>query len=159
MKKICIGFLALLFFSLNAMAQPSNPDVILTKEQNQKWLWDLEVLTLKEQISKIQKRIIADSNFYEHKKPVIRDGYEPTLQPVISIDGVILTVCKGASKDDLSQLLGILNNVISIKILEKEQATPLVGRRGEAGYITMQTNQSKTEEKLRKLNLTGGDCP
>lgn len=160
MKRISFLVAMFLCFLVYAPMRAQNPDIILTKEQNQKWLWDLEVLTLKEQISKIQKRIIADSNFYETKKTVIiRDNYEAAIQPVFSIDGTILTICKGAGKDDLSQLLEMLNNVVSIKIMEKEQATPLIGRKGEAGYITLQTNLSKTEDKLRKLNFTGGDCP
>lgn len=156
-RTIFILFNVLLIIALPVSAQPDAP--ILSKEQNQKWLWDLEVLTLKEQVAKIQKRIIADSNFYMTKEKVmLRDGYVGSLQPLYMIDNVPLTICKGTGKEALSQLVELLNTVVSVKVLQDAQASSLVGRRGESGYIVMQTNSSKTEEKLQKLNLTGSNC-
>ena len=159
MRKTDILIICFLFFSFVTFAQAPDVPVITTAEQNQKWLWDLEILTLKEQITKIQKRIIADSNFYETKRNQLINTFPAQVQPIYQIDNATLTICRGTSKEVLASLSDILHTVISVKVLQDGQAGALYGQRGkEGGVILMNTNSDRTADKLRKLNLTEASC-
>lgn len=149
----------LVVFSLFAIPLYAQ-DNIQTKEQNQKWLWDLEVLTLKEQIAKIQKRITSDSASY-HIKGRLKTDYSATgIRPMYIVDDAPLTICRGIAADAYTQLIELLNGVKSIKIFQDTQATAIYGSIGGAGgVIVMQTGSSKNVEKLKKLDLVDvPDC-
>lgn len=153
-----ILFSTLLLLSVTKITHAQNPDAIKTKEQNKKWLWDLEMLSLKEQIVKIQGRILADSSVYQSGSFTVRDQSTSENRPLYIVDDVPLTLCKETTAETLLQLNNLLSNATSIRIIDEEQATPIYGRRAKGGVITVQTGDKKSTDKIKQLKLSTGNC-
>jgi len=150
-----ICFLFLLVMG-DMQAQPD--EVIRTKEQNNKWLWDLEMLPLKAQAEKIQKRILTDTSDYKQDAFAITGQAPSGKRPLYIMDNIVIGICKETSTASLKELSAMINNTISIKILEEAQGTPVYGIKATGGVILLETTNKKTEDKLKQLKLTGTGC-
>ena len=152
-SKIIIGLA--LFINGLAQAQTGKGYVpIHTKDQNQKWLWELEMLPLKEQVTKIQERILMDSCLSVSTTKLTIGSYTEGNMPQYMIDNIILAIHKETTKDELIELNNIIDKVISVKIMDQAQGASYVGSKAAGGVVWLETNDKKNvQKKLQELKI------
>src|SRR6267154_3576002 len=132
MKILVICFL----WSINLLAQ-SDPNLILTQGQNEKWFQKLEQLDLQKQIEFINKRILADTNIFipDNLDRLTIENPDKRVtgfcKPAMLVGGILLYVENRTQSKYLRKLTSLLTvrTVVSIKIMDTNTAQALFGSR------------------------------
>jgi hypothetical protein len=164
--KIILNVVFLLTISYSISAQQI-PDLILTKEQNEKWIDELEQMDLDNQLALIRKRILLDTNvFIKRSYPHgIRPANESEIgnrttgyhKPLWIFGGGASLSLKFGNKTEnkaACQLSVFLNEqeVIEIQILRHARAGALYGTRGSEGGVIIFTFESKESlDRIEKI--------
>ena len=148
-----ISFVGFMLLTIVTLSQPDNIP-IKTKEQNQSWLWELEMMPLKEQIAKIQKRILADTSIYESQRRITVYSYPEGNMPVYIIDKTRIELTKETTLEILLKLNKIIDNLNFVKVMDKAQGTSLYGARATGGVIWLKTNdENYVQKQLEEFKL------
>ena len=165
MRTRILVFVVLVFLTTFFPAYGQTKNLILTREQNGKWLDSLKALSLDQQLLNIKQRLLADTNvfvrqFYndgikvnEHVGNRLYGEGKPTL--IISGYPMIIDNKTEASKIiDLTKLLN-KNLIKDISILSPNDPATIAiyGSMGSSGIIVMTVTRKKHLKKFRKLNL------
>jgi hypothetical protein len=152
----------LLFFSCitgYSCAQVSD-SAIATIEQNERWMNELEKLPMKEQVARITKRLLLDTNVYARNSFSAEMRYSKNngARPLYVIGGIPIYLCNIEDVKDVVKLTTLISEaeIKHVQILRKEQATALYGTRASAGVIAFGIDETK-KMNLEELNL-GNDC-
>lgn len=158
---VAVLFFLTTFFSANGQTK----SLILTREQNGKWLDSLKTLSLDQQLLKINQRLLDDTNvfvrqFYndrikvnEHIGNRLFGEGKPTL--IISGSPMIIDNKTDASRIiDLTKLL-TKNLIKDISILSANDPATIAiyGSLGSSGIIVMTVTRKKHLKKFKKLKL------
>lgn len=160
-----LNILILVFLSTFLPEYGQTQNLILTKEQNSKWLDSLKTLTLDQQIIKIKERLLADTNvfvrqFYNDRikvdeqvgNRVYGDG-----KPTLIIDGYPMIIDNKTGTNKIVALTKHLTTefIKEINILSANDpsTTAIYGSSGMSGIIVMTLTKKKHIKKFRKLKL------
>jgi hypothetical protein len=155
-------FLLLITFS-SVFGQTKN--LILTREQNSKWLDSVKTLELEQQLITIKQRLLSDTNvfvkqYYNDRIRVVDqlgnrvygDG-----KPTIIISGYVMFIDNKTSAKKIIKLAEILNTThikMTTILNDKDPATTaLYGSSGLSGIIIMTVTKKKYLKKFRQLKL------
>jgi len=161
-KSLTLFFL--IFLSLaSALGQKQN--LILTTEQNNKWLDSLKIYSLDSQLLTIKDRLLSDTNvfvrqFYNDRirvtdslgNRVYGDG-----KPTLIIGGYPMIIDNGTQNSKIINLTKILTPtyIKEINILSPNDpgTTAIYGSPGRNGIILMTLTKNKYSKSFRRLNL------
>jgi hypothetical protein len=155
-------FLVCFIFS-SAFGQTQN--LILTSDQNNKWLDSLKTLTLEQQLAAISDRLHVDTNvfvkqFYNHRirvtdslgNRVYGDG-----KPTLVIEGYPMIIDNGTQTSKIINLTKLLtaDHIEEIRFLNgNDPATAAIyGISGFHGIILITVTKKKYLRRFRRLNL------
>ncbi|CAN5199556.1 hypothetical protein BH11BAC6_BH11BAC6_13880 [soil metagenome] len=156
-----IILLCLIFSSVSGHTQ----NLILTTEQNNKWLDTLKTLQLEQQLLTVKERLLSDTNIF------IRQSYPDTIRvvdplgnsvygdakPMIIIGGYPMII---DNKTETSKIIG-LTNLLSNKYISAIQilsanapaTTVIYGSTTLGGVIIMTLTKKKYSEQFTELKL------
>ncbi|MEN9548791.1 MAG: hypothetical protein RIR12_1382 [Bacteroidota bacterium] len=157
-------FFFLLFLNFSS-AVGQTKDLILTREQNNKWLDSLKALSLDKQLLTIQNRLLSDTNvfarqFYADRIKIIDslggrvygDG-----KPTLIIGGYALIIDNKTQTNKIVSLTKLLttNYIKTIFILSPNDpaATAIYGSAGQFGIIVMTVTKKKYAKTFKRLEL------
>jgi hypothetical protein len=147
--------------SANGHAQ----NIVLTREQNCKWLDSLKKLKLGQQLLMINERLLADTGvfvrqFYNDGIKIdeqIGDRVYGDGKPAIIIGGYLVIIDNKTPASKIVSLTKYLTTEVikEISILNpNESATAAIyGLRGRSGVIIMALKKRKHLKKFKKMNL------
>ncbi len=157
--RFLIFFLFFSFIRINLAAQAID-SAISSISQNERWMNELEKLPLKEQVTKITKRLLLDTSVYARNSfpAEVRYSKNNGARPVYVINGFPIYLCNIESVQPVITLTNLIleSEVEKINILHCKEAMALYGTRASAGVIILRTKHNK-EENFQELNL-GTDC-
>jgi hypothetical protein len=155
----------LVFLSIFLSAYGQTQNLILIREQNDKWLDSLKTLSLDQQLLTINQRLLADTNvfvrqFYNDRIKVneqvgnrIYGGGKPTL----IIGGYPVIIDNKTETPKIIALTNLLTDdfIKSISILSPNDpaTTAIYGSVGMSGIIVMTMTKKKHLKKFKKLKL------
>jgi TonB-dependent SusC/RagA subfamily outer membrane receptor len=158
----------ILTISTNLTAQSQVDSLVLTKEQNNRWILKLERETKVRQLDLIKKRILSDTNIYvskyypdrikfdnEKAKGKRTEGY---CRPLLVFDAQYYAyIDNGTKGKSIIQLTKFLtdNRIESLLIMKDSQAAALYGSRATCGVILLTTKGKKTLKRIKAIDLTG----
>jgi TonB-dependent SusC/RagA subfamily outer membrane receptor len=143
----------LLMISYSVYGQKTG-DLVLTKEQNEKWFDQLEKLDLTNQLSVIKNRALQDSCVYvdntgycgmvkiKQSKEKPKHGIKACHKPLLIFDGVPF---------DGKRIADFINEeeINEIKILKGPSAAALYGMRGDAGVILLTFKNKESMSRMK----------
>lgn len=155
--KIFIKTFLLIIINYSVFAQ-GIPDLVLTKEQNEKWFDELEKMDLGNQLTSIKERILQDTNVYI--KRYYPHGITPVNEskPGNRITGCCKPLFIFGNKVDFfikfgnktlnrtaSELATFIteDEVVKIQIIRNASAAALYGQRGSEGGVIIFTIENK----------------
>lgn len=152
--------LVILYFS--SFGQSSK--LILTGEENEKWLDSLNSLQLVQQLSMMKNRLLLDTNVF------VRESYPDGIKvndslggrvygvakPLILVNGTPLVIKNDANRKEILRLVDLIcakniKTVIAIKANPKDQA--IYGRNAMNGSIFLELNRKRVLRKFKRLDL------
>lgn len=164
----------LLLFLLNfqpTFGQDFTDKLILTQEQNDKWIAELETSPLNKQLNLITTRILLDTNVY------VRSSYPDRIKvqdesdngkktqsfgrPLITIDGKCehnyLNITNRTSNKSLRHLTELINedNIERVTIYKDVKATAIYGSRATAGVIVLTIKNKRTCKRIKEIDFGG----
>jgi TonB-dependent SusC/RagA subfamily outer membrane receptor len=162
-----LTIILILSLSTTLTAQSEVDSLVLTKEQNDKWILKLEKEIKVKQLDLIKKRLLLDTNIYipiyyadrikfdnEKAKGKRTEGLG---RPLLVFNGqysaYIDNVTKSKSIVKLTELL-THNKIKSISIMKGSQATALYGSRAACGVIILTTMNKRIFKQIKEVNLT-----
>jgi hypothetical protein len=157
-------FLFLLFINFQT-AVSQTKDLILTREQNNKWLDSLKKLSLDKQLLTIQNRILSDTNvyvrqFYADRIKIIDslgDRVYGDGKPTLIIGGYAMIIDNKTPTNKVVSLTKLLttNYIKTIFILSPNDpaATAIYGSAGQFGIIVMTVTKRKYAKTFKRLEL------
>jgi uncharacterized membrane protein YuzA (DUF378 family) len=154
-----------LFCLISSIAFGQTQTLILTREQNTKWLDSLKTLALDQQLITIKDRLLSDTSvfvrqFYNDRIRVVDpigskvygDG-----KPTLVIGGYPMIIDNKTETPKIIGLTKLLTNdfIKNINILSPNDpaTTAIYGIAGMSGIIVMTLTKKKHLKKFRKLNL------
>jgi hypothetical protein len=158
---VCVSVFLSTFF----LAYGQGQNLILTREQNNKWLDSLSSFTFDLQLMKIVDRLVTDTNvfvrqFYNHRikveeqvgNRVYGDG-----KPALIIGGYPMIIDNKTAPQKIVDLAKLLNSgfIEKISILSPNDpaTTAVYGSSGMSGIIVMELTKSRYLKKFKKLRL------
>ena len=161
-KVLSFTFLIWLFVP-SAFGQTQH--LILTTEQNSKWLDSLKTLPLDQQLYTINYRLLSDTNVF------IRQSYPDRIRvtdslgsrvygdgkPTLIIGGYAMTIDNKTQTNKIVSLTKLLASTyiktIFILIPNDPAATALYGSAGQFGIIVMTVTKKKNVKQFKRLEL------
>jgi hypothetical protein len=161
-KILSLTFLLCLFFP-SAFGQTEH--VILTREQNSKWLDSLKILPLDQQLLTIKDRLLSDTNVF------VRQSYPDRIKvtdplgsrvygegkPTLIIGGYAMIIDNKTQTIKIFNLTKLLTptHIKTIFILSPNDpaATALCGSAGQFGIIVMTVTRKKNVRRFKRLEL------
>lgn len=148
-------------------AQPEVDSLVLTKEQNDRWILELEKETKVGQLKLIKKRLLSDTNIYLSKYYADRIKFdnekargkrtEGYCRPLLIFNTQYYTyIDNGTKTKSIIRLTEFLNEdmIESILIMKDSKATALYGSRATCGAILLTTRKKKTLRHIKAIDLT-----
>ena len=148
-------------------AQSGVDSLVLTKEQNDRWILKLEKEIKRDQLDLIKKRILLDTNIYiskyyadrikfdnEKAKKNRTEGYE---RPLLIFNGQYAAyIDNGTKSKSVIKLTELLtdNRIKNISIMKPPQSTVLYGSRASCGVILLTTKDKKTLKQIKEIDLS-----
>jgi hypothetical protein len=124
---------------------------ITTREQNQKWLEELKILPVKEQVKKINERLKNKASEFEKAntpKSTPDSNEYREVHPLFVVDGIPIDI------DDLKELAKLTNKLskekVSITIVDEKTQSGALFCRPSSGVILIQTLNKGKEEKTKE---------
>jgi TonB-dependent SusC/RagA subfamily outer membrane receptor len=159
-----ILILAILIISRTLSAQNS---LVLTKEENEKWILNLEKEIKVKQLDLIRKRILLDTNIYlrQNIPDRIKTNYEKEKgvrvegqgRPLLVFNGqypaYINNKTRGRSIAKLTSFLTD-NKIEDISMMKNPQASAIYGSRAAYGVIILTTKNKRTLRQIKELDLS-----
>jgi len=158
-----------LILSIALRAQSPLDSLVLTKEQNDKWILRLEKETKPKQLGIIKSRILQDTNVYipqyypdgikfdnEKARGKRTNGYA---KPLLIFNGQLFIYINNDTKSkSITKLTEFLTdrNIKQISILKGTTATALYGSRGDCGVILLTTKDKRTLRRIGEIEFKGG---
>jgi hypothetical protein len=155
-------FLLLLSFS-SVIGQTRS--LILTREQNSKWLDSIKTLELDQQLIIIKQRLLEDTNvfvrYYYNDRIRVADQLGNRVygdgKPLIIISNLAMVIDNKTVTEKIIKLTGLLDptHIKATTILsDKDPATTAIyGSSGVSGVILMTLTKKKHLKKFRQLEL------
>jgi hypothetical protein len=161
-KILSLTFLLCLFFP-SAFGQTQH--LILTTEQNSKWLDSLKTLPLNQQLLTINNRLLSDTNVF------IRQSYPDRIKvtdslgsrvygdgkPTLIIGGYAMIIDNKTQTSKVVSLTKLLTptyiKTIFILSPNNPAATALYGNAGQYGIIVMTVSKKKNVKQFKRLEL------
>ena len=154
-----------LFCIISSTAFGQTQNLILTREQNTKWLDSLKTLVLHQQLITIKDRLLSDTNvfvrqFYNDRIRVVDqignrvygDG-----KPTLIIGGYPMVIDNKTETAKIIRLTKLLNSgfIQRISILSPNDpaTTAIYGSAAMSGIIVMALTNKKYLKTFRRLNL------
>jgi hypothetical protein len=162
---LTIAFILITIDSSFGQASTVQDSLILTYEQNIRWLDRLETKSIKDKLATISARILSDTSIYVRRgfadgikieaqyenekripgecKPVLVFGYQP-----VYIDNQ-------TSVNSIKQLADMLTteNVKDVRIMRDQNATAICGSRASCGVLVLDLKRKKVERKVKKMKF------
>ena len=163
MKIFSSLILILCLISSSTIGQTQN--LILTSEQNNKWLDSLIILPVNQQLVTIKERLLADTNIFLKQSYPDRIRVVEQLgnrvygeaKPTLIIGGNALIIDNKTESYKIQGLAELLTieNIKSIHILSQNDpaATAIYGSAGLSGIIVMTLTKKKYLNKFLRLKL------
>lgn len=132
-------------------------------EQNEKWMDELEKLSIKEQVAKVIDRLLLDTSVYARNSfpAEVRYSKNNGARPLYVIDSLPIYLCNIEDVKGVIKLTRFISGseIKNVSILRDEQAIALYGSTAKAGVIIFSTTNEfkKTLNNLGEFNL-GIDC-
>jgi hypothetical protein len=163
MMKITSTLFFLLYLSfLSAFGQTDS--LILTSEQNIKWLNSLKGMSLEKQLTTINKRLLSDTNIFVSEyypdaikvkdsmgKRVYGDG-----KPVIIIGADLIAINNKTNAGKIVELTNLIsvNTIKNIKILDgnDQQTLAIYGTSALNGIIVMSLTKNKYSKRFHQFS-------
>lgn len=140
-------------------------NLILTREQNNKWIDSIKTMPLVQQLSIIKDRLLADTNIFvkqlhsdkikvseQVKNKVYGDG-----KPIIIINGNFMAIDNKTETEKIIRLTQLLNathiKTTSILSGNEPSTTAIYGSLASSGVILMTLTKKRYLRKFQKLNL------
>jgi TonB-dependent SusC/RagA subfamily outer membrane receptor len=165
--KVLPAILLILSLSTALPAQSTIDSLILTKEQNTKWILKLEKEIKPIQLDLIKRRILLDTNIYirqsypdrikfdnEKEKGTRTEGYGRLL---LVFNGRYFAHINNRTKSkSIIKLADYLtdNRIKSISIVKDTQARAIYGSRAVCGAILLTTKKKSTFKQIKAINLS-----
>jgi TonB-dependent SusC/RagA subfamily outer membrane receptor len=166
--KMRVLLIIILTLSTNLTAQSQVDSLVLSKDQNDRWIVKLERETKVRQLDLVRKRILSDTNIYvpkyypdrikfdnEKAKGKRSEGY---CRPLLVFNAQYYAyIDNGTKEKSIKQLVEFLTDsrIESILIMKDSQATALYGSRATCGVILLTTKDKKTLKRIKEIDLTG----
>ncbi len=153
--------LCLLFPSVFGQTQ----QLILTAEQNSKWIDSLKTLPLDQQLSTIKDRFLSDTNVFIRRSYPDRIKVTDSLgnrvygdgKPTLIIGGYVMIIDNRTQTNKIVSLTKLLTPtyIKTIFILSPNDlaATALYGSAGQFGIIVMTVTKKKYAKLFKRLQL------
>lgn len=165
MRTRILMIIVLVFLSTFLSAYGQKQNLILTREQNGKWLDSLKTLSLDKQLLTINERLLADTNVFVRQvhndrikvdeqvgNRVYGDG-----KPTLIIGGYPMIIDNKTATNKIVRLTKYLATefIKEISILSPNDpaTTAIYGSPGLSGIIVMTLTKKKYLKKFRKLKL------
>ena len=165
MRTTIFGIFILLFISTFLSAYGQTQNLIITREQNNKWFDSLKTLTLTQQLVTINYRLLTDTNifvrqFYNDRirvidslgKRVYGDG-----KPMLIIGGYVMPIDNKTENKKIIALTQLLDTINIKTVLAMSGNDPamsaIYGNSAQSGIIVMIITKKKYLKKFRKLKL------
>ena len=165
MRTRILMIIVLVFLSTFLSAYGQTQNLILTREQNSKWLDSLKTLRSDQQLLIINERLLADTNvfvrqFYNDRikvdervgNRVYGDG-----KPTLIIGGYPMIIDNNTATNKIVTLTKYLTTefIKEISILSPNDpaTTATYGSPGMSGIILITLKKKKQSKKIRKLKL------
>jgi hypothetical protein len=146
--KIILNVVFLLTISYSISAQQI-PDLILTKEQNEKWFNELEQMDFANQLPAIKNRVLQDTCVYinetgycgmfksKQPKKKSKDRIGTCYKPLLIFDGEIINNTSGSEIVNAAEIAEFLDDdkIREIKIIRNVGAAALYGSSANSGAI------------------------
>lgn len=142
--------------------------LIITREQNEAWLDQIERQELKEQMATLKIRLLEDTAIYLSEascrfglgtttKPSSEEEEKRvrgTCKPLLIFDGEPACIANTTPPSSVKQLADILiaDNIKTLMILRDARATALYGSRASCGAFIFELKKKKLLKKIRKIN-------
>ena len=165
MRTTILSIFILLFISTFLSAYGQTQNLIITREQNNKWFDSLKTLTLTQQLVTINYRLLTDTNifvrqFYNDRirvidslgKRVYGDG-----KPMLIIGGYVMPIDNKTENKKIIALTQLLDTINIKTVLAMSGNDPamsaIYGNSAQSGIIVMIITKKKYLKKFRKLKL------
>jgi hypothetical protein len=164
--RVLLTIILILTVSTTLTAQSGVDSLVLTKEQNDRWILKLEREIKIKQLDLIKKRILLDTNIYipkyypdglkfdnEKAKGKKTEGYG---RPLLVFNGQYAAyIDNGTKSKSIVKLTEFLsdNKITTISIMNAPQATAVYGSRASCGVILFSTKDKKTFKKIKEIDL------
>lgn len=165
MYKKYFRFLILALFSTILSSYGQTTNLIITREQNNKWFDSLKFLKLDQQLLAINERLLADTNifvrqFYNDRirfvdslgKRIYGDG-----KPMIIISGYLMEIDNKTNNKKIIELTRLLDTINIKTLLALSGNDPamqtIYGNSAQSGILIMTLRKNKYLKRFRKLNL------
>jgi hypothetical protein len=141
--------LSLFFLSFLINTLGAQTSSITTPEQNQKWLEELKILPVKEQVKKINERLLNDISELAKKDTQKLAFHSRDIHPLFVIDGVPVDLENDSKKiKELTTMLSQSEN-LSISILDK-QAMVNESYYARGGIIAIRSQGKQMNKRQKK---------
>jgi TonB-dependent SusC/RagA subfamily outer membrane receptor len=158
---------AVLIISTTMSAQYAQDSLVLTEEENENWILNLEKETKIKQLDLIRKRILLDTIIYLRQglPDRIKINYEKGKGVRTEGQGRVLLVfnrqylayinnkTRGQSVAKLTSYLTD-NKIEGISIIRNPQASAIYGSRAAYGVIILTTKNEKILRQIKELDLS-----
>jgi hypothetical protein len=160
-----ISKLIFLFCLLFSSASGQTQNIILTREQNNKWLDSLKKLPLEKQLFTLSDRLLSDTNVFVRQYYADRIRVDDALgnrvygdgKPTLIIGGYAMIIDNKTQTHkivDLTKLLtGTYINELNILSPNDPATTALYGSPGQFGIIVMTVTKKKYAKLFKRLQL------
>jgi len=138
--------------------------LVLTKEQNEKWISTLEKELKSKQLDLIRERILLDTNTYVRlsypdrlkidNAKLLSKRTEAYGRPLLVFNqSYSIDINNSTKNESILQLSYLLTGkrIKTISILKGPQATALYGSRAENGVILLTTMDKRTFEQIKRV--------
>lgn len=159
---IIIAFLLIPFYSSGQVHENNN--LILTREDNARWLDSLQGLNESEIRESLSSRLLADTNTYilqsaphgaVHKEGASIDPsrVRTECRPLVHIDDKLFHFNNSKPTDKIEKLAEMVREgeFKSLRILRDADAAAIYGTSGSCGVFIMETSSAETRQKLAEV--------
>ena len=146
----------LIFNAVSLYGQSGIPGLILTKEQNDKWIADVKMSPMKKQLELIRDRILLDTNVYVpaifpdrinlHENMQAEKKAMSYRRPLLVFNDIFYPSIDSKTKSkSVAQLANFLTeeNIKDVTVINDTKSTALFGAMADGGVILLTTRSRK----------------
>jgi hypothetical protein len=155
--------ITILIFGLLTWGQV-NGQLVLTEEENLAWVNKIkEEKELKEQLSILRTRILADTDVYVKNigdRRTLKTGKNENkkdglCRPLLLVEGYFIQVTNDTDKQTIENLTKKLTteNIKQLEVVDGQKAKDLFGQNGWCGVILMTARNKKARKSLLRYKI------